>query len=75
MSAPSLSKRYTLRQPCNNCPFRTNVQPYLRPERAQEIARALRDGGEFPCHKTSTGCPGSALALSPPWNGRAPRTR
>lgn len=53
MSAPSRSKRYTLRAPCNNCPFRTDVAPYLRPERAQEIAAALRQGGEFACHKTT----------------------
>lgn len=53
MSAPSMDKRYTLRQPCNNCPFRPDVKPYLRPDRAQEIARSLREGGEFACHKTT----------------------
>lgn len=53
MSAPTPSKRYTLRAPCNNCPFRTDVAPYLRPKRAQEIAAALRSGGEFACHKTT----------------------
>ena len=38
-------------KPCNNCPFRTDVTPYLRPERAEEIAYVLRSGGQFSCHK------------------------
>lgn len=35
-------------RPCDNCPFRRNVRPYLRPERVAEIA----GDGTFPCHKT-----------------------
>lgn len=45
--------RYALRAACTKCPFRADVEPYLRPERAQEIAAHLRDGGEFACHKTT----------------------
>lgn len=43
---------YALRAPCANCPFRSDIDPYLRPERAQEIAQALIEGGTFECHKT-----------------------
>lgn len=41
-----------IKTPCNNCPFRTDVKPYLRPQRASEIRDALERGGDFPCHKT-----------------------
>ncbi len=44
--------RFDLRKPCEKCPFRTDVKPYLSgPERAQEIVESLGDGG-FPCHAT-----------------------
>lgn len=42
---------YSLKKPCVNCPFRTDVKPYLRRERAKEIVIAL-DRGEFHCHET-----------------------
>lgn len=41
---------FGMTSPCPDCPFRTDVEPYLRPERAEEIA--LTDG-TFPCHKTT----------------------
>lgn len=39
-------------RPCPHCPFRTDVEGYLRAERAQEIANSLRWGQSFPCHET-----------------------
>lgn len=42
-----------LKRPCANCPFRTDVAPYLRPERITEIERSvIREQQDFPCHKT-----------------------
>lgn len=41
------------RTPCKKCPFRTDVTPYLRPSRAREIAKSIREGAEFPCHETT----------------------
>ena len=43
---------YTKIKPCNNCPFRNDIKPYLRSRRVEQI----RDGlvrGDFPCHKTT----------------------
>jgi hypothetical protein len=40
---------YDLTQPCDNCPFRSDVTPYLHPQRIREII-----GQEFSCHKTTT---------------------
>lgn len=46
--------RFDLTVPCNNCPFRYDVQPYLRPTRAREVANyAVHDNKTFPCHKTT----------------------
>jgi len=42
-----------LTKPCPNCPFRNDRPTYLRHERAEEIAGALRSGGGFPCHETT----------------------
>lgn len=42
---------YNLVRPCENCPFRTDVRPYLKPDRIQEMEEALVRG-EFHCHKT-----------------------
>lgn len=39
-------------RPCERCPFRTDIQPYLRHKRVQEIAESLEDGAWFPCHET-----------------------
>lgn len=44
--------RYTLRAPCSNCPFRTDIDFPLAPGRAAELAEHLRAGDEFWCHKT-----------------------
>lgn len=40
--------KYDLRKPCNNCPFRSDVKPYIRSERVEEII-----GVPFACHKTT----------------------
>ena len=43
----------TMTAPCSHCPFRTDVTPYLRADRAREIADGLtRLQGTFSCHKT-----------------------
>jgi hypothetical protein len=43
---------YGMTTPCSNCPFRSDVKPYLTRERVREIERGLTRG-EFPCHKTT----------------------
>jgi hypothetical protein len=44
---------YTMTAPCPKCPFRTDVEPFLRRERAEEIADVLvRQQGHFQCHAT-----------------------
>lgn len=41
-------------RPCADCPFRTDIRPYLRPRRVQEITGALLYAGSaFSCHKTN----------------------
>jgi len=42
---------YSMTTPCAHCPFRTDIRPYLRPERVREIEASLVRA-EFPCHKT-----------------------
>lgn len=41
-----------LTAPCENCPFRTDVRPYISAARAKTITDALLRGESFPCHKT-----------------------
>lgn len=48
---------YKLSRPCPKCPFRTDVPPYLRGERAQQIATDLLRGSEFHCHQTTVADP------------------
>lgn len=43
---------YTLREPCSNCPFRSDKPFYLGAERAEGIADDLHEGKTFYCHKT-----------------------
>lgn len=45
-------KPYTLTTPCKDCPFRTDVVPFLGPERAQDIADSCSEDANFYCHKT-----------------------
>jgi hypothetical protein len=44
---------YGLVRPCKLCPFRTDVEPYLRPSRVTEIEQSILGGAEFPCHETT----------------------
>ena len=43
---------FNLKKPCDNCPFRTDIDFPLRKGRRAEIANELRSGGTFSCHKT-----------------------
>lgn len=48
--------RFDLKRPCKDCPFRKDVTPYLRPDRAAEILDAIeRQDQSFTCHKTISG--------------------
>ena len=42
---------FDMRSPCDNCPFRTDVVPYLRVERVIELAHLLQQR-TFICHKS-----------------------
>ena len=44
---------YTKTSPCDSCPFRSDIPPFLRSDRREQISRELERGGEFPCHKTT----------------------
>lgn len=44
---------FTQTKPCPKCPFRTDFGPYLRRERAEDIADALEMGSTFTCHETT----------------------
>lgn len=45
--------KYTLRRPCKSCPFRTDVEPFLHPERVEEILGAMfEEDKNFACHNT-----------------------
>lgn len=44
--------KYELRRPCSNCPFRSDIEPYLTKARVCAIDRALVRG-TFSCHKTN----------------------
>jgi hypothetical protein len=56
--------RFDLKRPCGECPFRSDIRPYLTLPRAREIALGVagRGGGgrgfgpgiTFACHKTVT---------------------
>lgn len=40
-------------KPCEHCPFRQDVTPFLRVSRAREILWYAKGGGQFPCHETT----------------------
>lgn len=43
-----------MKRPCKHCPFRSDVRPFLHPERAEEIAYSASNRySDFPCHKTT----------------------
>jgi hypothetical protein len=42
-----------MKKPCDKCPFRIDVTPFLHPERAYDIAvGASNPYNDFHCHKT-----------------------
>lgn len=43
---------FNLHRPCPKCPLRTDIRPFLRPERAREIAEGLLADRYFVCHET-----------------------
>lgn len=45
--------KFSLVRPCPHCPFRIDIDGYLRPGRAIEIAQSLASGSMFPCHETT----------------------
>lgn len=47
-----MSKPYTLTTPCKDCPFRTDVAPFLSHDRARSIADDCSESANFYCHKT-----------------------
>lgn len=48
-----MSKSWYVKKPCAHCPFRRDVEPFLHPERAEEIAYSAQNPySEFHCHKT-----------------------
>ena len=46
-------KGMKLTKPCAQCPFRTDIKPFLNRERAQELAiHLIKEQRSFTCHKT-----------------------
>lgn len=43
---------FALRRPCADCPFRSDIEFHLHPDRAVEIADSLRSNEAFNCHRT-----------------------
>lgn len=43
-----------MKVPCKHCPFRSDVTPYLRTSRAEQLAYAAQNHyNSFTCHKTT----------------------
>ena len=45
-------KKFCRTTPCAECPFRNDIEPYLREGRARSIATAIIKDSSFHCHKT-----------------------
>jgi len=46
--------KFDLIRPCKDCPFRTDVRPYLTPGRCDEILNAIiTEQRTFSCHETT----------------------
>ena len=46
--------KHDLTRPCDNCPFRSDIRPYLRQARVRQILSDLFDRqASFACHKTT----------------------
>jgi len=55
---------FGLTTPCPQCPFRSDIPPYLSARRVREIQRSL-ERATFPCHET-TGAKGRRHARGGP---------
>lgn len=42
---------YTMTNPCDKCPFRNDIRPFLQAGRVRQIEASL-ERGTFPCHQT-----------------------
>lgn len=43
-----------MKKPCEHCPYRNDVKPFLHPERGEELAYLAQNPySSFPCHKTT----------------------
>lgn len=43
-----------MEKPCQHCPYRTDVKPFLTPDRGLELAYITENRySSFPCHKTT----------------------
>lgn len=43
-----------MKKPCQHCPFRSDVTPFLHPERGEELAYGSQNPyWSFACHKTT----------------------
>ena len=50
--------KFDLRRPCDNCPFRTDINFPLERARVEEIVDSItRQDRTFACHKTTKHCP------------------
>lgn len=46
--------KFDLKRPCKDCPFRTDINFYLRTDRVKEICHSITvDDATFACHKTT----------------------
>ena len=45
--------KYSMSSPCPQCPFRNDIDGYLRSERVEEICESVLRQQSFPCHKTT----------------------
>jgi hypothetical protein len=52
-SGTTVRQPYGLTRPCANCPFRSDIRPYLTRGRVREIQQSLYGGASFPCHLTT----------------------
>jgi hypothetical protein len=62
---------YGIVRPCAMCPFRSDIEPYLTPLRAREIATSLRYGAGFACHLTTATAEdeeGADTRVEAPWS-------
>ena|ERR1700760_57448 len=47
-------ENYFMKKPCQHCPYRRDVKPFLHPERGAELAYLTQNPyNEFHCHKTT----------------------